>query len=96
MHEPTSPTPLTQKLGITPEACEALRDRALALFQERKLSDCLSVLRGLAAVGNVHPVDGLLMARCLSARGEHELAREAERSALELMAAMGLSLSEEG
>ena len=81
-------------LNVSPEAREALRDRALQLYVERRFDDCLVVLRGLAALGDVHPADAMLMSRCLALTGDKELARAAADSASRLLEGMGLIIPE--
>jgi hypothetical protein len=86
---------LSEVLGVNPAAREALRDRALELFAERKFDSCLVVLRGLAALGEVHPVDAMLLSRCLAAAKKTELAHAAHESAKRLLDGLGLMIPAE-
>ena len=81
-------------LNVSREAREALRDRALQLYVERRFEDCITVLRGLAALGDVHPADAMLLSRCLALTGDKELARAAADSASRLLEGMGLIIPE--
>jgi hypothetical protein len=52
-----------------------LRRQAVALYSGGKYDACIEVVLGLAALGNVHPVDPLLLARCYTALGDVQNAR---------------------
>jgi hypothetical protein len=59
---------LAEALGL--EDANELRRQAVALYGGGKYDACIEVVLGLAALGNVHPVDPLLLARCYTALGD--------------------------
>jgi hypothetical protein len=61
---------LTEALHLGDEAARDLRRQAIALYQAGKLEACIDVVLGLAALGSVHPIDPLLLARCYTAMGD--------------------------
>ncbi len=61
---------LMEALGLGDDSARDLRRQAIALFGAGKLTACIDVLLGLAALGSVHPVDPLMLSRCYAALGE--------------------------
>jgi hypothetical protein len=61
---------LSEALALSDETATDLRRQAIALHQAGKFEACIDVVLGLAALGNVHPVDPLLLARCYTAVGD--------------------------
>jgi hypothetical protein len=82
--------PLAAGLGVTPAMALDLRRQALALYQMRRWQQCIDVLRGLAALGQVHPADVLMMAGSLEALGKKEQAHVLNVHADRLLASMGV------
>ena len=77
-------------LGVTPAMAQDLRRQALALFETRRWQQCIDVLRGLAALGQVHPADILMMAGSLEAIGKKEQAHVLHVHADRMLAALGV------
>ncbi len=82
--------PLAHGLGVTPAMALDLRRQALALYQTRRWQQCIDVLRGLAALGQVHPADVLMMAGSLEALGKKEQAHVLHVHADRLLASLGV------
>ena|SRR5687767_12516765 len=61
---------LTEALDLSDDTARDLRRQAIALHQAGKFEACIEVVLGLAALGSVHPVDPLLLARCYTALGD--------------------------
>lgn len=66
---------LMEGLGVTPAMARDLRRQALALFQTRRWQQCVDVLAGLAALGQVHPADAIMLAECARELGKPDQAR---------------------
>ena len=61
---------LSDALELSEDFAKDLRRQAIALHQAGKFEACIDVVLGLAALGSVHPVDPLLLARCYTAIGD--------------------------
>jgi hypothetical protein len=59
---------IADALGL--DGADDLRRQAVALYGSGRFDACIEVVLGLAALGNVHPVDPLLLARCYTALGD--------------------------
>ena len=55
---------LRDALGVPEHVLGELRDQAHALFGAGKWQRCIDVLLGLEALGNVKPLDPLMLSRC--------------------------------
>lgn len=82
---------LSEALGITPEIAKDLRRQALALFETRRWRQCEDVLSGLAALGQVHPADAIMLARCAAELGRADEARAFQQHADRLFDALGIA-----
>ena len=69
---------LEAALGISEAQIDALRRQAIALHGAGKWRACVDVVLGVTALGSVHPVDALLLARCYRQLGELEAAEACE------------------
>lgn len=71
-------TDLPEALGVTDAQLEALRRQAIALHTAGKWQACIDVVLGVTALGSVHPVDALLLARCYRQLGDDASAQACE------------------
>lgn len=55
---------LRDALGVQAQQVEDLRRQAIALHEAGKWQACIDVVLGVTALGSVHPLDALLLARC--------------------------------
>lgn len=83
---------LAEGLGLAPENILSLRRQALALLEAGKWQRAIDVVLGLVALGNVHPADPGILARCYTELGQPELARACAEHADALIEALGLGL----
>lgn len=82
---------LAEGLGLTPENISSLRRQALALVEAGKWQRAIDVVLGLVAMGNVHPADPAILARCYTELGQPELARTCAEHADAMFDALGLT-----
>lgn len=61
---------LKEALGLSEATIEDMRRQAIALYGSAKYEACIEVVLGISALGSVHPVDPLLLARCYTALGD--------------------------
>lgn len=66
---------LDEALELDSKAAAGLRRQAHALYESGKWQQCIDVILGLAAVGDVDPFDPLLMAGAYTELGNAEAAR---------------------
>lgn len=82
---------LADGLGLEPENILSLRRQALALLEAGKWQRAIDVVLGLVALGNVHPADPAILARCYEELGQPELARACAEHADAMVEALGLA-----
>lgn len=73
-------------LGVTEAQIEGLRRQAIALHEAGKAQECVDIILGVTALGSVHPLDALLLARSYRALGRGAEADACEKHYAELMA----------
>src|SRR5438874_1443013 len=69
---------LVEALKLDEQTFDGLRRQAHALFDAGKWQQCIDVVRGLAALGDVDPFDPFLLAGSYRALGDDDAARIAE------------------
>lgn len=77
---------LPDALGVNEQQVEGLRRQAIALHEAGKHQSCIDVVLGVTALGSVHPLDALLLARSYRALGQAADADACERHYAELIA----------
>lgn len=77
---------LQTALGVDEAQVEKLRRQAIALYEAGKWQACIDVVLGVSALGSVHPLDALLLARSYRALGDAVKALACERHFEGLMA----------
>lgn len=83
---------LADGLGLTDEDVDALRKQAFALYETGRWERCRDVVIGLAALGRVHLVDALMLARCYRALGFALEAQACEAHADRLLDALHIDI----
>jgi len=83
-------TDLREALSLSDEVITGLRRQAVALAETGKWQACIDVILGLSALGNVHPADPPLLARCYDALGQPENAHACLEHAIRLSEATGV------
>lgn len=86
---------LLEALELPGEVIDGLRQQALALLEAGKLARARDVVAGLAALGSVHVVDGLLFAAAAKELPVAEDRAEAAFHAARLLGAKGVIVPEE-
>lgn len=81
---------LADGLSLTPENILSLRRQALALLEAGKWQRAIDVVLGLVALGNIHPADPAILARCYMELGQTEMARVCGEHADAMIEALGL------
>jgi len=84
-------TDLASVLGLGEAEIERLRTLAGDLFRARDWVRCEAALRGLAALGWVHPADALMLAHCCRMSGNLGEARAFEEHGKRLIEAAASS-----
>ncbi len=72
-----------------------MRRRALELLQRSQWKRSQRLLFGLVALGEAHPADALMLARCYRGLGDLPRARLCEQHAVRLMNALGIAVKPE-
>jgi hypothetical protein len=81
---------LVEALGVSEEALSGLRRQAIALHEAGKHDRAIKIVLGLVALGRVHPVDPILLARCYAAIGNREAAAECSSHAKRMLEALDI------
>jgi hypothetical protein len=92
---PAAPAPMGETLGVGGPERLALRQHALGLMEQGQWREAVAVVRGLLAMGDLHPADPLLLARCFTGMGQPQAAQRAVEHARQIHAALGLTFPEE-
>jgi hypothetical protein len=77
---------LGEALSLDRDACDALRKQAHALYEACRWQQCIDVILGLAAVGDVDPFDPLLLAGAYAELGDHHSASLCTQAAETMLA----------
>jgi hypothetical protein len=78
-------TKLKHGLGLDEAAIDKLRARAEALYHAGKWYECVEVLEGLGALGDVGPFDALMLSRAYDELGDPERASAYAKLAEEML-----------